>query len=193
MTFPHAAFVLALAQGSARRLEVAADMPTFEVQVPDMPADAASAAGKASLGGRSPSGRIQGSEGQKVRLRQYARLVDTALRGLPAGRDVPLILAATPAPDAIFRSVNGYPHLAEPGVRGNPEGLSDTEITHEARAVLDALYALLARTRELFDLRAAQERGATDLAEIARAATFGAVDTLLVDIELREFVADADA
>ena len=49
VTFPHTAFVLALSQ---------------------------SAVGKSSIRDRAPSGRIQGSEGQKTRMRQYARQVD---------------------------------------------------------------------------------------------------------------------
>jgi hypothetical protein len=50
--------------------------------------------------------------------------------------------------------------------------------------VLDALFrAELGRVRELFELRAGQGRATTDLAQAARAATFGAVDTLLVDID----------
>lgn len=44
-----------------------------------MPADAASAVGKSSINDRSPSGRLVGSEGKRVRIRQYARLVDDAL------------------------------------------------------------------------------------------------------------------
>ena len=50
-----------------------------------MPKDAASAVRQGQLYDRSPSGRMQGSEGQKVRLRQYARRVDHALRGMLAG------------------------------------------------------------------------------------------------------------
>jgi hypothetical protein len=63
--------------------------------VPGLPTDAASAAGKASIADRSPSARLQGSEGQKVRLRQFARKVDQALRGVLTGLELPLILAAT--------------------------------------------------------------------------------------------------
>lgn len=184
VSFPNAAFVLALASGSARLLEVAADMPTFEVPVAEMPSDAASAAGKASITDRSPMRRLQGSEGQKVRLRQYARKVDAALRGVLAGLDLPLILAAAPPLDSIFRSVNSYPHLAERGIAGNPEDLGDDELTEKARAVLDELYAAeLDALRDLFEARAARGRGASDLGDVARAATFGAVDTLLVDID----------
>ena len=80
VTFPQAAFVLALAQGSVRLVEVAAEVPAEEVAVSDLPVDVASAVGKASITDRSAVGRIQGSEGQKVRMRQYARQVDAALR-----------------------------------------------------------------------------------------------------------------
>jgi Bacterial archaeo-eukaryotic release factor family 11 len=76
VTFPQAAFVLALAAGSVRLVEVMREGPPFGVDVPGLPTDAASAAGKASIADRSPSARLQGSEGQKVRLRQFARKVD---------------------------------------------------------------------------------------------------------------------
>jgi hypothetical protein len=113
ITFPQAACVLALAAGSVRLVEIARDGPAFTVKVPDLPSDAASAAGKSSLADRSPDRRIQGSEGQKLRLRQYARKVDHALRGVLTGLELPLILAASDPLDAIYRSLNSYPHLVE--------------------------------------------------------------------------------
>src|SRR5262245_57708420 len=65
VTFPQTAFVLALAEGSVRLLEVTPDLPSFEVRVPDLPSDAADAAGKASITDRSPARRLQGTEGRK--------------------------------------------------------------------------------------------------------------------------------
>jgi hypothetical protein len=184
LTFPQAAFVLALAAGSVRLVEVLPDGPPFTVKVPDLPSDAASAAGKSSIADRSPSRRLQGSEGQKVLLRQYARRVDHALRGVLAGLELPLILAATEPLESIYRSLNTYPHLAEKGLDGNPEAFSDTDLAAEARAVLDDVYAReLAALRDLFEERLAQGRASADVATVARAATYGAVDTLLVDID----------
>jgi hypothetical protein len=63
VTFPQVALVLALAQGSVRLVEVSPDVEPSEVRLPDMPRDAASAAGKSSLADRAPVRRIQGSEG----------------------------------------------------------------------------------------------------------------------------------
>ena len=185
VTFPNAAFVLALAQGSVRLLEVTAAMPTFDVRVPDMPSDVASAAGKASITDRSPSRRLQGSEGQKTYMRQYARKIDAALRDVLAGRDLPLIIAGAQPLDSIFRSVSSYPHLATEQIESNPEGMADDELTARARAVLDRIYADdLRAARELFDQRGSQGRAATEITDVARAAAIGAVDTLIVDIDV---------
>lgn len=184
VTFPQAAFVLALATGSVRLLEISPDLPVAEVPVADLPQDAASAVGKASLGDRSPSGRIQGSEGQKVRLAQYARQVDQAIRPILAGSDLPLILAATAPLDAIYRSVSTYPRLAAETIGGSPEGVSDTDLAAAAREVIDSVNAAeLTGLRERHERRAAEGRAATDLVDIARAATFGAVEAVFVDID----------
>jgi hypothetical protein len=184
ITVPQSAFVLALAQSSVRLVEVSGDMPPFTVSVDGMPKDAASAVGKASILDRSPSGRIQGSEGQKVRLRQYARQVDSALRDLLGGRETPLILAATAPLDSIFRSVNNYPHLVTEGISGNPETLSDAQLAQASRRILDALFrAELEKFGVQFTARSAQGRTTTDIAHAARAATVGAVAILLVAID----------
>lgn len=184
VTFPQAAFVLAIAGGSVRLLEVSPDLPPYEVRVEDMPSDVASAVGKASIKDRSETGRLQGAEGQKVRLAQYARQVDTAIRPILSGLDIPLILAATEPLDAIFRSVSSYPHLADTSIAGNPETTSDASLAAIARVVLDAWYAAdLAAVRERFELRASQGRASTDIVDVARAATFGAVEVVFVDMD----------
>lgn len=184
VTFPQVALVLALAQGSVRLVEVSADAEPAEVSVPDLPQDAASAAGRATLADRSPVRRIQGSEGRKLRLRQYARRIDQALRPFVGGVGVPLILAATEPLDGIYRSVNTYPELAPTTIVGNPEQTPDAQLAASAREILDDLYAQeLREVRELFAARLPEGRALLDIGDVARAATFGAVDTVLVDID----------
>jgi Bacterial archaeo-eukaryotic release factor family 11 len=182
-TFPQAAFVLALAAGGVRVVEVVAEGPSYAVDVPGLPKDLADALPAAATE-RTQSDRLIGAEGDKVRLRQFARKVDQALRGFLAGRQLPLILAATEPLESIYRSVNNYPALAATGIRGNVEALSDDELAADARSVLDDLYAAeLAAVREEFGMRFHDSRASSDVAVVARAATAGAVDTLLVDID----------
>jgi hypothetical protein len=184
VTFPQVALVLALAQGSVRVIEVAPDVEPGRVDVPGLPSDVASSVGKASIGDRSPSGRLQGAEGQKMRMRQYARQVDQALRPLLGGHGGPLILAAAEPLASIYRSVSTYPGLAPTNVAGNPEASSDAELAAAARVVLDELNdAALSEVHEVYRRRESESRAAADLAVVARAATFGAVDTVLVDID----------
>jgi hypothetical protein len=184
LTFPQVAMVLALAQGSVRLVEVAAEAGPWEVRIDDRPTDVASAVGKSSIADRAPSGRLQGSEGQKVRMRQYARSIEQALRPVLAGGDVPLILAGTEPMDSIYRSVNSYPRLVATSIPGNPEAATDAELAASARVVLDGEYTSeLADLLKVWELRTSQERTRTDVSDVARAATFGAVDTALVDID----------
>ena len=184
VTFPHEALVLALSTGQARVVEVFADLPPQEVKVQGMPKDAMHAVGKATIGHRSPAGRIHGSEGEKVRLRQYSRAVDQALRGLLGGRETPLILAATRPIDDVFRSVCTYPHLVAQQITQSPDQLTDAQLAEAARPLLDEIYADQMQAQlALYATRKGQGRATTDIAQAARAATFGAVDSLLVDID----------
>ncbi len=56
VTFPQAAVVLALAQGSVRPLEIANDVPPSEIDIADLPSDVATAVGKSSIGDRTAAG-----------------------------------------------------------------------------------------------------------------------------------------
>jgi len=183
VTFPHMAFVLSLSENAVRLVEVFAELPPETVKVADLPKDAASAVGKSTLNSRSASGRIQGSEGQKVRFRQYLRQIDSALRPVLAGRDTPLILAATEPLASLFRSVNTYPHLLPDGISDSPDRLTNAELAALARPILDKGYARdVAEITALYEKRAKQGRATADLSDAARAATFGAIEMLLVDI-----------
>jgi hypothetical protein len=183
-TFPHEAFVLALSENQVRLVEVFPDMPPVEIKVAGLPKDAASHAGKSTLNDRSPSGRIQGSEGERVRHLQYLRAVDAALRPVLAGRDTPLILTAVDPLASLYPIVNSYARLQSMVIRESPDQMKNAQLAAKAIPILDQAYAAqVAAVRGLFESRVAQGRTATDLTDAARAATFGAIDTLLVDMD----------
>lgn len=184
IAFPQTAFVLALSEGAARLVEVFADLPPAHVRISDLPKSAADAVNRASVNNLTQNTRLSNAEGQKVLLRQYARQVDAALRGVLSGRETPLILAATDPLGPIFRAVNTYPTLASEGITTSPDRLSDGELASAARHVLDRHYAgEVDAAKTLFQTRLGQQRASTDIAVAARAATMGAVELLLVDID----------
>lgn len=183
-TFPQAAFILAISLGGVRLIEASPNLPPDRISVPELPTDVASAVGKSSIRDRSHDRRVGGSEGQKLRMRQYARQINRALALVVGGHDLPMVLAGTEPMLSIYRSVNSYPHLIDEVIGGNPDSRLDAELVSEVRPILDRVYNdEIVRLQELFGARQAQGRAITELADVARAATFGAVDTLLVDID----------
>jgi len=187
VTFPHNAFILVLSENGAALHQLDASGEPVQLRVPDMPKSAADSAGKASLNDCSPSGRIHGSEGQNVRLRQYVRAVDQALRHVLAGQTRPLIIAATDPLASMFRQGTTYPHLAPGEIKGNAERMNAVELASAARSVLDELYRTdVQAVKELYARRSSEGRATADVAQAARAATLGAIDTLLFDMDADE-------
>ena len=184
VSMPQHAFVLALAENEVRVIELLGDQPAQEIRVPGLPKDAASVAGTANVNSRSYSGRQGGGEGQKHHLRQYCRQIDAALRALLSGRSEPLILAATDPLLSIYRSINTHPHLADAAIETSPVRIPAHDLGAEARKIVDQLNAeSVADFGRLYAERENEGRATTQVARTARAATFGAVDTLLVDMD----------
>lgn len=184
VSMPQHAFILALAENELRVIELLGDQPAQELRVPGLPKDAASVAGTANVNSRSYSGRQGGGEGQKHHLRQYCRQIDAGLRAVLTGRHEPLILAATDPLLSMYRSVNTYAHLAERAIETSPVRIPAHELGAQARTVVDEINAQsVAEFATLYAARENEGRATTQVARAARAATFGAVDTLLVDMD----------
>jgi hypothetical protein len=184
VTFPHDAYVLAIGAGAVRLIEVSADLPPHEVKVPGLPRDASQALGRRSH--LAQRGNMQSGEitSENALLTRYARAVDQALRPILAGQERPLIVAAAEPMASIFRSVASYPHVAGRVIPGSADNTPDQELAARARDVLDAIYAAeISDLGTLYATRESQGRATGDIAQAARAATFGAVDTLIVDMD----------
>jgi hypothetical protein len=183
MTSPHDIFVLGLSEEGVRLVHVFVHLPPVRVQVPDLPKNAEEATRRPSVHVRAPRRRLQNLEGEKVLLHKYARRVDHAVRSALAGQTAPLVLAAVEPLASIFRSVSSYPHLVDEMIEGNPDDISDAQLEDAAIPILERLYArdikaILARYDELKPYRAT-----TNVSRAASAATAGAIDQLLVDLD----------
>jgi len=101
-----------------------------------------------------------------------------------AGHGRPLIVAAAEPLASVYRAVSSYPLTASEVIPGSADHTPDHDLAAAARTVLDGLYGQeIADLGALFAVREAQGRATTDVAQAARAATFGAVDTLIVDMD----------
>src|SRR5258705_5982163 len=194
MTSPHDIFVLALAEESVRLVHAFANLPPERLQVPNLPSNAQEATRRPSFHVRAPRRRLQNLEGEKVLLHQYVRKVEHAISGVLAGRNAPLVLAAEEPLASMFRSANTYPRLADEMIEGNPGLRTDGELEDAAIPILDRLYSReLKAVIALYD-ELKPRRATTDVSYAAHAATAGAVEQLLVDLDavIPGLVSDVD-
>jgi hypothetical protein len=195
ITFPQDAYVLAISRGAVRLIEVSADLPAHHVSVAGLPRDMGDAINRRSALSRDDGLRSGEITNENALLTRYCRTVDEAIRPVLSGHERPLIVAASEPLASVFRAVSSYAHTAGEVISGSADQTPDHQLAEAARAVLDRIYAAdIASLAELYATRSNQGRATADIALAARAATYGAIDTLLVDIDqvVHGTVADED-
>lgn len=184
VSFPQAAYVLALSSNAVHLLALSPTEEPRRVDAAELPRNFEDAVHRHFHAGQTTAGKMQGEEGQKTRLRQFARVVDRAVRAALGGTSLPLLLAAAEPLESIFREVSTLPQLAAQKLTGNPDTHSDRELAELARTALDAIYAdEVAQFATEVAKRSDSGRAATDLSDVAHAAAFGAIHTLVFDMD----------
>jgi release factor family 11 len=183
MTSPHDIFVLALTEESVRLIHAFINLPPVRLKVPDLPESVEQATRRPSFHVRAPRGRLQNLEGEKVLLHKYVRMVEQAVHSVFAGQNSPLVVAAEEPLASMYRSLNSYPGLADEMIEGNPERKTDAELEDAAIPILDRLYSReVTAAIALYD-QLKPRRATTDVSYAAHAATAGAIEQLLVDLD----------
>jgi hypothetical protein len=183
MTSPHDIFVLALAEESVRLIHAFVNFPPVRLQVPDLPGNVEQATRRPSLHVRAPNGRLQNLEGEKVLLHQYVRKVEQAIHNVFVGLNTPLVVAAEEPLASMYRSLNSYAGLADETIKGNPDQKTDAELEDAAIPILDRLYSREIKAAIALYDQLKPRRATTDVSYAAHAATAGAVEQLLVDLD----------
>jgi hypothetical protein len=184
ITFPHNAYVLAISRGAVRLVEMSADLPPHAVSVPGLPRDMADAINRRSALSRDGGLRSGEVSSENALLTRYCRTVDEAIRPVLSGHERPLIIAASEPLASTYRTVSSYAQTATEVIGGSADHAPDHELAAAARTILDRLYAEeIGALADLYAIRSGQGRTTADIAQAARAATFGAIDTLLVDMD----------
>lgn len=183
MTSPHDIFVLALAEESVRLIHAFVNFPPVRLQIPDLPWNVERATRRASFHVRAPHGRLQNLEGEKVLLHNYVRKVEQTIHSVLAGLNTPLVVAAEEPLASMYRSLNSYPRLADEMIEGNPDQKTDAELEDAAIPILDRFYSREVKAAIALYDQLKPRRATTDVSYAAHAATAGAVEQLLVDLD----------
>jgi hypothetical protein len=115
---------------------------------------------------------------------RFFRAVDRAVLEHHSVRSMPLILAALPENDAVFRNVSHSPHLADVGVGVSADAVSVDELRERCWRVLEPEYlGRLAGWVEAYGQSRSRELATDDVADAASAAAAGRVGRLLIEAE----------
>ncbi len=99
---------------------------------------------------------------------------------------LPLLLAALPENQSLFRQLSHNPFLVSEPINFYPDDLSNAALREQAWRVIEPHYlARLAGLIEMFGAAKARELGSDNVAEIAESAVAARVATLLVEAERR--------
>jgi hypothetical protein len=198
--------VLCLTRSHARMFEGTRD-GLEEITVPGLPASAevflygrqpqpvyrgGGYAGAVGMGGTAGRGNVPGGpshpardETRKEEAELYFQAVSRAVldkASRPSG--LPLVLAALPENQALFRAANHNPHLLPCTIERDPGPMSDEDLCRQAWKCVEPMY--LERLRKLsddFGVARSRGQGSAKLSEAARAAFEGRVYVLLVEAE----------
>ena len=183
VTFTNSGYVLSVAEGRDRLLELSADAPPIELKL-DLPDELDGVLDDPKYQGRFDQHRADGTTGEQVERERYCRLVQEAVLAHISESTLPLILAASKDLEPAYRAINSYRGLLERSIDANPESLSVADLNTRARVILDEHYdAKMAEWRENFGTRRANGLATSQLSEVARAATAAGVAELLFDMD----------
>lgn len=114
---------------------------------------------------------------------QFFRQVDRAvLEHHSRATGLPLLLAALPEHQRLFRTLSVNPQLVDAAIEVNPEALTLDDLRERAWQLLRPWYLQrLAGMLEAFAAAQAAQHGSADLSDVARAADEGRVATLLLE------------
>jgi hypothetical protein len=137
-------------------------------------------------GGPGPMFHGHGSRKDEVDkdTERYFRAVDRAMiEQFSTPSELPLVLAALPEHQPVFRRLSQNAALLERGVEGDPEAMSPQRLRDLAWSAVEPNYLeRLAHLSDTFRQGVANRRGTSDLSDAARAAVEGRVSHLLLDV-----------
>lgn len=171
-----------------------ADLPRTSADVPSADADSRYAEHDRSRSGRGGDGSVRTPYTPRSRTDvnddesgKFFRALDEAVlehHSRPSGQ--PLLLAALPENESLFRKHSRNPHLLPEGIGAAAETMPIDELRQRAWALIEPAYlAKLAAHVDAFGAAQAREQASGDLSQAAKSAVEGRVATLLVEAERR--------
>jgi hypothetical protein len=132
-----------------------------------------------------PSNHVSKGEQARTEAELFFRVVDQIVWercSRPSG--LPLVLAALPEHQALFRGLTSNPRLLPEGIEKNPDTLSSDQLRSAVWKILEPRFLeQVSRLGDDFRVAKSRQKGSDDLGTVAEAVWIGRVGTLLVEAD----------
>jgi hypothetical protein len=126
-------------------------------------------------------GQGVGVDNQKDQLIRFLLKIDKSLHALLHDKQAPLVMAGVEYYLPIYAEANTYKYLMPDAVKGNPEGIDDKELRHQAWSIVQAFFQKEEEaSRDRYEQLAGSYSVTRDLNEVISGASFGRIDTLFL-------------
>jgi hypothetical protein len=135
-------------------------------------------------------GHGEGTNDEKSDILRFFQQVNSGISELLPENSGPLVLAGVEYLLPIYGDANTYHYLAESGIVGNPDELKAAELHQQAWEIVEPIFAnaqqqAADRYRKLAGNRS--KEASSDLRTVVKAAAYGGVETLFVDLEVKRW------
>lgn len=173
--------VLALSRNEVRLFE-GTRHSVREVDLKHLPESMSSALKIRQRPNLSPSGPLQGDEGQKELFKKFFHQVDRAIQPWLAAKKAPLVLAGVESLLPIYKSASHYRQIMADGIAGNPESLTANDLHDRAWPIVQGCFASPRKAAlEKYQSLLGTGKTAADLPAILNAAIDGRIESLFVN------------
>jgi release factor family 3 len=116
-------------------------------------------------------------------MKEFFRLVDRGVREIIGDDHAPLVLAGVDYLFPLYRRANGYPHLMEKGISGNPDGRRPEDLQSNAWAVVEPHFrGVREEAARRYDDSSGSNKTSNRVELVASAACQGRVEQLFVAV-----------
>ena len=118
-------------------------------------------------------------------LERFFRTIDSAIwENHSRAAGLPIMLCALEKYHPLFRSISKNPNLMAEAIVVNPDAVDTERLRQEAWRIIEPYYQeQVQRVVDAYQMAQAKQQGSGDVAQVAEAATFARVSTLLVDAD----------
>jgi hypothetical protein len=181
---PQNILVLTISQKSVNLYKYTSAEELKVIDVPQLPADLTDATGRVLQKNGVSENKLRDDSGKKVLQLQFVRAIEKAIKPIVSAYNLPLVVATTEEIFSLYKTINTYHLLSNYLVVGSVENISDEELK---KTIIPVAKRIRNKTVEKWNNDFIEKtnlaRTSSDLTTIAKLASLGRINKLIIDID----------